>query len=154
LRIRDAYPGSRIHQELKIGRKISKHKNKLVVLPFFIVINLTKFKVFELAQKKILSQLPKKWLLCSQKYGVFGSEVRDPEKLIPDPDLQVENHRIVVPGSGFATLFVNNDHYHYRYPYLIRNVLIVITLVESHTPLCTLIVLVTYLVMLQLFHMW
>jgi hypothetical protein len=63
---------------------------------------------------------------------LFGSEIRDPEKLNPDLDLGVENYRIAVPGSGpgSATLFGNNEHY--RYPYLIAKFPIVIMLEDYH----------------------
>ncbi len=74
--------------------------------------------------------MPQKWLLSSQKYGLFGSEIRDPEKLIPDPDLEVENHLNAVPGYGFAIPFGNNEHY--RYLYFIAKVPIVIILEDSH----------------------
>jgi hypothetical protein len=104
--IRDVYPGSRILIFTHPGSRISdpgsinsneRHfEKKLVVIPFFGVINFTKLNyfIFEMLKKKIwanfqrsIELFTKKLSLSSQKYG-FG--IRNPrsgirKKHIPDP---------------------------------------------------------------------
>ncbi len=105
LRIRDVYPGSRIliftHPgswipDPKTAMKDRGGKNFLSYLCFG-VINFTKFNyfIFEMLQTKIFGQFfqriielfAKKIVTRLSKIWVWdpGSEIRDPEKPIPDP---------------------------------------------------------------------
>jgi hypothetical protein len=85
-------------------------EEKVVGLPFFLAINFVKLNfIFEQAQKKNLNQLTKNGIIFTQKVitklsemrvGDLGSEIWDPEKLIPDPDPGFKK----APDSGSAAL--------------------------------------------------
>ncbi len=95
LRIRDVYPGSRI-PDPKTATK-ERGEKKCVVITFYVATNFTKLqiilvlkwwrkkiwanfqRIIELFTQKIVTKLSKIWIWD------LGSEIRDPEKPIPDP---------------------------------------------------------------------
>ncbi len=76
---------------------------------FFLAINFVKLKIIlflNRLRKKNLNQLTKNGIIFTQKVitklsemrvGDLGSEIWDPEKLIPDPDPGSKKHRILDP---------------------------------------------------------
>ncbi len=110
LRIRDVYPGSRIlifshpgSRTRDLGSRISDPKTatkerdekKLVVIPFYVATNFTKFKIILVlnAEEKILASFqrimelftPKIFTeLSKYRFGIRdpGSEIRDPQHWI------------------------------------------------------------------------
>ncbi len=94
--------------DLKTETK-ERGEKKFVVIPFFVTINFTKFKIiffFEMLKKKIWANLqriienflPKKLSLSSQKYGIG---IRDPEKKLFRS--RIRNTGSCDPSGGMAS---------------------------------------------------
>ncbi len=82
-------------------QKRGENKN---FLSFLFLQSQKKNKIFEVGPifKELYNFLPKKLALSSKKYIGLGSEIRDPEKPIPDPGYGVK--KAPDPGSGSETL--------------------------------------------------